>query len=425
MRELTSAIVRLPWATSLFAVDQMALVLGGEGRDGLREASANLYRATRALEEQLGDLLWATYQIGDAFQRSAIDLVCDAMDPRRWELAMSQLQNNLEVFNLVKGVRTVLHIPERDVFALAGLVHDAYALGDYPDLWAIEGLGHDYADRFWDRNEPVTGILQNEQARAIPRSSLTMLHAGIGLSFATHLLKDASPYDPAERWRHLARTFLSLVGENSWPGYEGAARESLGLVARTWHPQTVTPLDAALREVDENAREFFWHGAGRALYFHPLYIVPGLLSPWRAIDHEAPDETARLNMKAGLAWATILVNIRQPAILEHLLRGRGDDLAADDAFAAGVASAIVMARDITPHDRFIDALCADAVDRGAAVDVWEPLIAAPCRSASRVQPVLADADLLGEVFRHHAYPEWFDGVAATPARSGNGQASTH
>lgn len=428
MRELTSAIVSLTWATSLFGIEQAALLLGGGDRDGSREVNANLYRATQALQEELGDLLWATYQVGDAFQRAAIDSLCDAIDPRRWELAASQLGNNLEVFGLVKGVRNVLRIPDREVFALADLIEEAYALGDFPDLWAIEGLGHDYADRFWNRGAPIAGILQNEQARAIPRSSLTMLHAGIGLSFAKHLLADASPYDAADRLHELAGTFLSLVHANSWRGYDGAALESLGLVARTWHPRIVRPLDAVLRDIDPDAREFFWHGVGRALYFHPLYIVPELLSPWRAADREPPDVTARANMKAGLAWATVLVNIRQRAILERLLRTHGDRLTADDAFANGVASALVMARDMTPHDQYVAGLCdggpASSADATSA-DRWEALIAGPCRAASRVQPVLADSDRLGEVFRYHPYPAWFEGVAGASAPPAIARSSTH
>lgn len=418
MRELTSAMVRLPWAMSLFGVEQVASVLGRRNRDALTDATANLYRATHAVQGELGDVLWATYQVGDAIQRSTLDIMFDALNPQRLELALAQLQNNLDVFNLVKDVRTVLNIPSREVFALTDLVAEAYALGDYPDLWAIEGLGHDYADRYWEQGDPIVGILRNESARAIPRSSLTMLHAGIGLSFARHVLEHATPYDSPERHRDLAAGFVSLCRDNSWRGYEGAALESFGLVTRTWHPQMVRPVDAALREVDAGAREFFWHGAGRALYFHPLYIVPGVLSPWHAVDREPPDETAQLNMKAGLAWATVLVNIRQPAILDRLVTVEGDRFLRDDAFANGVVSAVSMAQDITPDDEYITSLCAYHPDPASDGERWERLVGRPCRdAATRVQPALAEAELMGEVFRHHPYPEWFDAAAGAAVRS--------
>jgi hypothetical protein len=414
MRELTSAIVSLPWAMWLFGVDQMAAVLARD-REALTGATASLYRATQAVQDQLGDAFWALFQVGDAAQRSTVDAAFEAFSPRRWELVLAQLQNNLEVFNLVKGVRNVLNIPGRDVFALADLVREAYALGDYPDLWAIEGLGHDYADRFWERGGPIVGILRNESARGIPRSSLTMLHAGIGLSFAKNLLNDTDPYDSPERHRDLAARFVMLCRENSWSGYEGAAFESLGLVTRTWHPQMVACVDAAMRDVDERAREYFWHGAGRALYFHPLYIVPGVLSPWHAIDREPPDQTALLNMKAGLAWATVLVNIRHPRILDRIISAEEGRIGRDDAFANGVVSAVSMAQDITPHDEYIEALCAYVPDDRSGGDRWERLVGEPCRDAStRVQPALAAAERMGEVFRYHPYPLWFDAAVGVP-----------
>jgi hypothetical protein len=415
MRELTAAVISLPWAMSLFGMEQLALLFGTGSGTGRREAGARLYRATQAMQDQMDDALWATFQVGDALQRSAVDLVCDAMDARRWEAAMTQLRNNLEVFNLVKGVRTVLSIPDRDVFELAGLVEEAYGLGHYPDLWAIEGLGHDYADRFWSRGAAITGILRDDESGAIPRSSLTMLHAGMGLAFAKHLLADVTPYDSADEVHAVSRTFVALCLENSRPGYEGAALESLGLVTRTWHPQMVSRLDESLGDIDQAVREYFWHGAGRALYFHPLYIVPGVLSPWHAADREPPDDTARLNMKAGLAWATVLVNIRQPAILAEVIRRHGPRVAADDAFASGAVSAIAMAQDITPDDEYIAALCAVTAappDGPVAAARWESLIAGPCLAASgRVQRALADAERLGELFRYHPYPEWFDALA--------------
>jgi hypothetical protein len=316
-------------------------------------------------------------------------------------------------------VDEVLEIPATGVFDLAGLVERAYSLGAYPDLWAVEGLGHVYADRYWERGEGFQDILGNDRARGIPKSSLTMLHAGVGLSLARHLLQGATPYDAPEQLRDRACAFLRCCHENSRPGYEGAAIESLGLVTRTWHAQLVPPIDAALSEIDPRARDHFWHGAGRALYFHPLYIVPGAFSPWRAIDDEPPDPMARLNMKAGLAWATVLVNCRQPDILMQVIRERGLALAADDAFASGAAAAIVMASDVTPSDEFIEALCAYPPGaHGDAANLWASLIGDPCRAGLRAQPMLADRGGLGEVFRYQRFPDWFeraghlDGTAA-------------
>jgi hypothetical protein len=336
------------------------------------------------------------------------------------QLAVRQLRNNLDVFNLVKNVRSLLKIPEHGPFPLEELITKAYGLGDYPDLWAIEGLGHDYADTFWREGERFDGILRSNRARALPRSSLTMLHAGIGLSFAQHLLGDSSPYDSPAHHAHLVERFITLCFDNSMEGYAGAALESLGLVTRTWHGQMVHPIDRQLAQIHTPSREFFWHGAGRALYFYPLYIVPGFLSPWRAASTEPPDDIARLNMRAGLAWATTLVNIRQPRILENILRMRGRDLSADGAFTSGLVSSLVMGWDITPDDEFIRAFTRyrPASNDDDLLDAWERMVRRPALDVvDRYQRALSEGELLGEVFRYHQYPRWFEDANRNPERT--------
>src|ERR1044072_3125150 len=74
MRELTKSAISYAWAMSLFGAEQFASVLSarGEGRAG--EA---LYKVTRAATDELGDILWAAYQVGDQLQRSSVDLFFD------------------------------------------------------------------------------------------------------------------------------------------------------------------------------------------------------------------------------------------------------------------------------------------------------------------------------------------------------------
>jgi len=43
-----------------------------------------------------------------------------------------------------------------------------------------------------------------------------------------------------------------------------------------------------LADVDETAWEFFWRGAGRALYFSPGHMVQPLFSPWIAASRKRP-----------------------------------------------------------------------------------------------------------------------------------------
>src|SRR5205823_2283559 len=123
-----------------------------------------------------------------------------------------ELRNNYQVFNLVKNVSSLLHIPDdgRD-FDLARLVEGAYALGAYPDLWAVEGLGHDYAMTFWRRGGPVRGILSDVGPDRLPAKSLTMMHAGLGLAFAEQLLSAITPYSPPDEIRRVLSQFVTLV----------------------------------------------------------------------------------------------------------------------------------------------------------------------------------------------------------------------
>jgi hypothetical protein len=317
------------------------------------------------------------------------------------ELASQQTRNNFEVYNLVKNIRSRLRVDRGPAVRIADLVDQAYALGPHADLWAIEGLGHDYTDLRLDRDGASAGIMRDGPAAALPPSSLTMMHAGLGLALAERVLKSLTPCSSAREFRGGVNGFIAACQAHSRPGYVGAAYESLGLVARTWHPRLVTPIAAALLDIDESIAGYFWHGAGRALYFLPTYIVP-VLSPWRAADREAPHALAHDNLYAGLAWAWTLVNIRHPRIMVELLTTRGRRVQQSDAFVNGVASALVVAIDITPNDpyveRFVSYVPAANSDAAAA---WNSIIVPAARAALNwYQPVLQEHAALDVVFRY-------------------------
>jgi hypothetical protein len=435
MRELTKAALSYTWAMSLFGVQQAAnLLTPGDVREPTRRANDAFFSVKQSAENELGDLAFGAFQIGDEVQRGLTNLFFDiltlrAFDPRyvsdlsaqaaaqtqetlrafssseNLRLGWQGLRNNYQVFNLVKNVSSLLHVPpEGDEFDLGRLVDDAYALGAYPDLWAVEGLGHLYALTFWGKGRPIRGILTDERARVLPAKSLTMMHAGIGLGFAQQLMNTVTPYSPAREVRGVVEQFIGLVDDNSRRGYEGAAYESLGLVTRFWHSQMVGIVEGHLREVAPRAVSYFWHGAGRSLYFLPLYFVPGLLSPWLAIEREAPHELARLNMQAGLAWATTIVNVRQPEIMENFLRNQGERMARTPAFTNGLMSTLIMGIDITPGDVYITRFLEYRPDPSnrRVVDLWEALVERPGREAVyRIHPVLQEQERLGEVFHYH------------------------
>jgi len=322
-------------------------------------------------------------------------------------LAWQELRNKYEVFTLVKNVRTLVNEPADGDFPLGELIERAYALGAYPDLWAVEGLGHDYAARLWRVGDPIRGILTDARSSVLPVKSLTMMHAGLGLAFAERLMEIVTPYSPAAEIRRVLDEFITLCRDNSRAGYVGAAYESLGLVTRTWHARMVSIVDRQLREIDEEVAGYFWHGVGRALYFLPIYFVPGLLSPWRAVEREPPDDFAGRNALAGLAWAMTLVNMRQPEIMANLLRHRGARLSQTDAFANGVSSSIIVGHDITPGDIYITAFCRyqPSASEPRLMELWNDLVGRPCRDAlARFYPVLQRHDRLGEVFHYQSLP---------------------
>ena len=436
MRELTKSTLSYTWAMSLFGVQQASNLLAPrDWRQPAREANSAFFSVKQAAENQFGDLVFGAFLIGDEVGRGLTNLFFDALtlrafDPRyasrltsevaaqsqdtlrtfssadNVRIAWQELKNSYEVFNLVKRVSALLHIPsdERE-FDLLRLVEEAYALGAYPDLWAVEGLGHDYAAALWQKGGGQTrGILTDERASRLPAKSLTMMHAGLGLAFAQQLMNTVTPYSPADEIRRVLGDFVSLVDENSRRGYEGAAYESLGLVTRFWHSQMVGVVDEHLREVAPRALDYFWHGVGRSLYFLPLFFVPGLLSPWLAVEREAPHELALLNMTAGLAWATTIVNVRQPEILENFLKNQGEQVARNPAFTNGVMSTLIMGIDITPGDVYITNFLnyrPDQSDR-RATELWDRLVGGPGREAVyHVHPVLEKHERLGEVFRYH------------------------
>ena len=203
---------------SLFGVQQLATMLTEpQAKQQARKAEAAFYTVTQVGTDQFNDLIWAAFQVGDDLQRSIVDLAFDIVTLRAFDqgymgrlvtdiarqsqetlatftqvdnfrIALRELKNNYEVFNLVKGVGALLNIPSASDFPLEELVEKAYALGTYPALWAIEGLGHDYAMTFWGSGKPIRNILNDGQARRLPAKSLAMMHAGLGLAFAEPLV---------------------------------------------------------------------------------------------------------------------------------------------------------------------------------------------------------------------------------------------
>jgi hypothetical protein len=171
----------------------------------------------------------------------------------------------------------------------------------------------------------------------------------------------------------------------------------------------VNIVDRYMQQVAPEAVSYFWHGVGRALYFFPTYFVPGLLSAWIPVNDEAPYELAKLNMIAGLTWAITLVDVRQPRIMESILRYYGDVVSQTPAFTNGVMSTLIMGSDMTPGDYYIDRFLKYTPSDPEVAELWTRLVGKPANDAvKRIHPVLKKRNRLGEVFHYQDLYELAD-----------------
>ncbi len=461
VRDLARSMVRLPWALPLMGTAQLASVL--RRRAGLERLGSSLEVAAWTGHRQLDLGSQALLQAGDDFGREWLDSFFDAMDPRSptaaaaalakglatiarssgetlriatpgqaGETARQELRNKLEVYFLVRSVRERLRLPPAcQPFELAPYVERALAQDPYRALWLIEGLGHDYAKQRLDSErrliteqrlalgtEPA-GIL--EEARA-PPSALLMLHAGLGLALAEHVLGELRPGNPAtaDVERAIER-FVALAESHSRSGFADAALESLGLVARCFFPDLVAPIDRVLAETDGQLHSYFWHGVGRAIYFVPINFVPGYGSIGHAIEmarRQAEGAQARRHAVAGVAYAVALVNLSHPGIVEHLLRSRGDSLR-DGAFTEGLISSIVMRLATTPDDPGLATFLHHRPAETGVAGLWRELITDPLAEAMRGfdSGEGSAENERGEVYRALTDPSEFDGLTRPAADS--------
>jgi hypothetical protein len=325
-------------------------------------------------------------------------------------LAAEELRAKAEVFCLVLDVAKLIGVPRSaDPFPLDQLLARAYALGPYRALWAVEGLGKEYGDSFWKQGITPHAILSDERTGELPARSLTMLNAGIGLSFAKHLLDGAGARTPEPELRRLVEEDVRLCRVNAREGYVGAAFEALGLVTRTFHAPLVPAVDRILRQTAPEVVGYFWHGVGRGVYFDPINFLPGSDGPlFDMAANEAPDEAARRNTLAGAAWAYVLVVQRNARIAAELLIGPyGERLAESGAFANGVASATMMRFDTTPEAPFIQPFLRYRPDppNPRLAELWDRLVRVPGETGLEIYyPVIKEHQRLGDIFEYRDLP---------------------
>ena len=410
-----------------------------------RAVQTSLYKTGESAKQEFASntALFGAFQFTDKAQTALIDFASDALTlkvlapsyvrnmfaglmqgstgaigavgtARARELLREQFGNTFDVIAYVNHVDAPSSLTPDGDYPIDEMVERMYARGDYPALWLVEGLGERYAEAYLNDGEEVHGLLSSGKGAELPEKTQMMMHAGMGITFAKHAVSTLTPFSSESEIADAVRLFLDLCDSNAQECYKGAALESLGLVTRTWYGQLVQLIYTQLLRIDQAASEFFWHGAGRAMYFAPMYMLPGF-SPWKAAMTEPPDDRARRNARAGVAWAFTVVNIRQPGISANFLRNRNSEIAGDDAFNDGVYSTLTMAGEMVPGHAYVHAFSQYKPDPGDAqgTDAWNKFIGADCElRLEYYRKTLKAANKLGEVFRYHSLPDYIDGLAA-------------
>lgn len=438
MRELLRAAARFYWAITLFGARQLGAALSD--RDSERTTSA-FNSLTRVFEEQFSGMFKSVFQAGDSLQRGLCDLGPTLLTPNAYtsrgltrtalsitrqsaELlaafaprsdirsALREFQTKIKVFDLFENVDTDLRLPTSGLPPLVELVERTEAIDPFTAVWVMEGIGHYYCETAWESTGTPCGLLTG--VREMSPKSLVPLHAGMGLSLANRLLGRvgrACRRCPASSLADVLQQFVLLCKNNSSEGFPGVSYEALGLVARNLHPHLVAEIDRELVQMGENLIDYFWHGVGRAIYFAPTNYLPLPGSARRVVElaqQEPPHEPGRRNALAGASWAMVLVNLREPEIIENFLVQCDGFKFDNDAFANGVSSAATIWLDATESVAELETLCRHQLtaEHSGVAERWNMLVHRPCRRAlDRYYYVPGRHDCIGEAFRYQPFYE--------------------
>ena len=426
IRELVKSWLVSSWATALFGVSQLAKVLNRNesGWEGLEAV-------TRAVESELSEEVRMVFQSGDQMQRGLTTSVLNALagqtDISRLtaktvvdmgqcaagtaatllpagqnQIAWQELQNKLQTFNLFAHIDLEFDLNQKNV-SLSQVVERASRLGPFHSVWAIEGVGHFFAE---SGSASATPINLKAEAETLLPSSLVPLHSGAGLSFAGRCLDAITNGRTDAQVRATLENFIAICDENSHEGFVGAAYEALGLATRNLHPHLIPDIDHHLAQIDEELVAYFWHGVGRGIYFAPTNLLPAGETSCCLIEqvqNETPHELARVNTMSGLIWALVLVNVRNPEILEAFVRDNFDALN-PEIFTSALCSAALIWRDSSPEDKALNALWKHRPSDARVAEFWGAWVSAWSSRVNDHYPALRDAGL-GRLFRHRSLSE--------------------
>ena len=156
--------------------------------------ASGLHNGIRRTVEKLGDPAAVAFIALDEYTSKAVDLVANLVSKPRgyrpyWQnlpgqiaaqlslaaaavgpnraLYLQQAKNTRYIFVLVRNNPEEIGIPKQGEFDLAAFQDKAYGIGDFENIWSVEGLGHVYSQRTWilkQGSRPATQIGENSLA---------------------------------------------------------------------------------------------------------------------------------------------------------------------------------------------------------------------------------------------------------------------
>jgi len=283
--------------------------------------------------------------------------------------AMEELRNRLAAFSRFLYAEQL--IGAYGEASLADEVGQLVELQPYDRLWVTEGLGYARGSRAAKGRVPILRDCRLPESVRIP------LHAGLGLALAASELDDRSD----DRVAAKVCRFVDLCTLHASPGYASVTFEALGLAVRGLAPHLVIDFAREIAGLHTGLEAYFWHGVGRGAYFSPH--LAATLAPTRdllvsALAAAPPGEPAA-NVIAGLSWAVVLVNIRDPGVIDRYLSSCEEREL--DGVQDGVDRAIQVWATCVGPDAHLQALL--HWNPGATPDRWEAFVVGPCLRAFR------------------------------------------
>lgn len=305
-------------------------------------------------------------------------------------------RNKISTIETVEFANTLLG---KDL-SVAEMVRKIGETDRFRALWLGEGLGLHFGIRALARGGQPRNFLIEGEGTVIPPYLMLMVHAGIALAFARHNLDAIGKNPQQQQIFDATRKTADLIVANGISGYSGISYEAWGMVTQFFYRKLFLRVIQSMEAIDPEHVPHMWHGAGRACYFQNF--MPRWKDPWPAfpyIQKLGPAPVPRANLLAGLASATVIVNMKTPEVLEAVIRERISRLPAQDAaaYAQGIACSVIMREDTTPGDERSRALLAHKPPSDIA-DLWQRTIVSPARMAlENLYPMLSAQRRLDEV----------------------------